>query len=112
MPDAQAKGLKPLRIPQNIFEKLVMSAFPSVDKLSRLKWSIIDHKLSESAYRNRDSIVMKTLKSRSFFGNDKLELINVGLVCSNSNIKECNTFNILYTKYKLHLHRNIAVINE
>lgn len=62
---------------------------------SGLKWSIIDHKLSESAYRNRDSIVMKTLKSQSFFGNDKLELINVGLVCSNSNIKECNTFNIL-----------------
>lgn len=59
-----------------------MSAFPSVDKLSRLKWSIIDHKLPESAYRNRDSIVMKTFKSRSFFGNDKLELINVGLVCS------------------------------
>lgn len=80
VPDAQAKGLKPLRIPQNIFDKLVMSAFPSVDKLSKLKWSIIDHKLSESAYRNRDSIVMKTLKSRSFFGNDKLELINVGLV--------------------------------
>lgn len=80
VPDAQAKGLKPLRIPQNIFEKLVMSAFPSVDKLSGLKWSIIDHKLPESAYRNRDSIVMKTFKSRSFFGNDKLELINVGLV--------------------------------
>lgn len=56
VPDAQAKGLKPLRIPQNIFKQLVMSAFPSVDKLSRLKWSIIDHKLPESAYRKRDDI--------------------------------------------------------
>lgn len=56
VPDAQAKGLKPLRIPHNIFEQLVMSAFPSVDKLSRLKWIIIDHKLPESAYRKRDNI--------------------------------------------------------